>query len=470
MVNNVNQLGELILKEGDKYSDLIIRFQGKVFPVHRNIICVQSEFFTAMVDRNWKDGSTCEILLDYDEADFEIFENMVRFFYHRSLGDEHGLIALTKLYIVGEKWSIPFLKKSAALKVKKALDARSRQAFSPTEAVFKMLKLAYSSLPLWDIDLKIIILHHVLKHESLEPLMNNRDFRAFVARNESIAMDLLEAQFKLLYKKVPPTLTTQPEMTSKTSGALEDMAYKSSDKNDPPNFTIKCKGHSFLVHRDIVAPQSTPLGAAMNTGKFLEGTRREMILSDEHDDPEIVGLMVEFLYTGEYTISFPSNTSSSSRSSSDEAIRCICHVALHIFSDLWDIPSLQVLTLSNLQAALSRLPLSHFASVLQYIYEETPGSYTHVRQIAVKGLMERFTVGDIMKVKELRELLSADGEFAVDLLIWGEERRVKRERRVGRDWEQSAVRGRRVCEECMGRKGDILGEAAGWADNTGVRF
>ncbi|KAF7948092.1 uncharacterized protein EAE97_003503 [Botrytis byssoidea] len=259
-------------------------------------------------------------------------------------------------------------------------------------------------------------------------------------------------------------------MTSKTSGALEDMAYKPSDKHGPSNFTIKCKGHSFLVHRDVVAPQSRPFGAAMDTGKFLKGTRREMILSDENDDPEIVGLMVEFLYTGGYTISFPSNTSSSSRSSSDEAIRCIRHVALHIFSGLWDIPSLQVLTLSNLQTALSYLPLSHFASVLRYIYEETPGLYTHVRQIAVKGLMERFTVGDIMKVKELRELLSAKGEFAVDLLIWGEERRVKRDRRVGRDWEQSAVRGRRVCEESMEKKGDILGDVAGWADNTGARF
>ncbi|KAF7890429.1 hypothetical protein EAF00_008744 [Botryotinia globosa] len=259
-------------------------------------------------------------------------------------------------------------------------------------------------------------------------------------------------------------------MTSKTSGALEEMAYKPSHKHGPPDFTIKCKGHSFLIHRDIVAQQSRPFGAAMDTGKFLKRTRREMILSDENDDPEIVGLMVEFLYTGGYTVSFPSNTSSSSRASSDEAIRCIRHVSLHIFSDLWDIPSLQVLTLSNLQTALSHLPLSYFASVLRYIYEETPGSYTHVRQVAVKGLMERFTVGEIMKVKELRELLSANGEFAVDLLIWGEERRVKRDRRVGRDWEQSAVRGRSVCEVSMERKGDILGDAAGWADNTGARL
>ncbi|KAF7923183.1 uncharacterized protein EAE98_007888 [Botrytis deweyae] len=259
-------------------------------------------------------------------------------------------------------------------------------------------------------------------------------------------------------------------MASKTPRTLEDMAYKPSDKCGPPDFTIKCKGHSFLVHRDIVAPQSKPLGAAMDTEKFLEGTRREMILSDENDDPEIVGLMVEFLYTGEYTISFPSNTSSSARYSSDEAIRCIRHVALHIFSDLWDIPSLQVLTLSNLQTTLSHLPLSYFTSVLRYIYEETPGSYTRVRQIAVKALMERFTVGEIMKDKELRELLSADGECAVDLLVWGEERRVQRERRVGRDWEQSAVRGRRVCEESMGRKGDIFGDRTGWADHTGARF
>ncbi|KAF7945291.1 hypothetical protein EAE96_010069 [Botrytis aclada] len=266
------------------------------------------------------------------------------------------------------------------------------------------------------------------------------------------------------------TLTTLPSMKSKTSGAMENLAFKQSDKHGPPDFTIRCKGHSFLVHRDIIAPQSKPLGAAMETGKFLEGTKREMILNDENDDPEIVALMVEFLYNGEYTISFPFNTSSASRSSSDEAMRCIRHIALHIFSDLWDIPALHALTLANLQTTLSHLPLSYFTSVLRYVYEEIPGSYTHVRQIAVKALMERFTVGEIVKDEGLRELLSVDGECAVDLLVWGEERRVKRDRRVGRDWEESAVRGRRVCEESMGTKGDILREATGWADHTGARF
>ena len=144
-------------------------------------------------------------------------------------------------------------------------------------------------------------------------------------------------------------------------------------------------------------------------------------MSDENDDPEIVALMVEFLYSGGYTISFPSNSSSSLRSSSDEVIKCTRHITLHIFSDLWDIPCLQALTLSNLQTTLSHLPLSYFTSVLRYIYEDTPGSYTRVRQIAVKALMERFTVGDIMEDRELREILSADGECAVDLLVWGEE-------------------------------------------------
>ncbi|KAM0160202.1 hypothetical protein ACHAPG_003123 [Botrytis cinerea] len=266
------------------------------------------------------------------------------------------------------------------------------------------------------------------------------------------------------------TFTTLSKIASNPLGTLEDMAHKQSDKHGPPDFTIKCKGHSFFVHRDIVAPQSKPLGTAMKTGKFLEGTNREIIMSDENDDPEIVALMVEFLYSGGYTISFPFNSSSSLRSSSDEVIKCTRHITLHIFSDLWDIPCLQALTLSNLQTTLSHLPLSHFAPALQYIYEETPGSYTSIRQIAVKALMERFTVGDIMEDRELREILSADGECAVDLLVWGEERRVKRERRVGRDWEESTVKGRRVREESMGRKEDILGEGREWADNTGARF
>ncbi|TGO11725.1 hypothetical protein BTUL_0103g00220 [Botrytis tulipae] len=196
MANNVDWLGELIRKAGDKYSDLIIIFQGVTFHVHRNVICVQSEFFTAMVDRDWKDGTACEILLESNVADLDVFRRMIRFFYHRSLDDEHDLVTLTKLYIVGGKWNIPFLKKNAASKVEVLLDTCTRRGYSPTDAVFKVLKLAYACLPELDTDLKYVILHHVLKHEGLEPLMNGRDFRAFVVRNGIMAMDLLEAQLQ----------------------------------------------------------------------------------------------------------------------------------------------------------------------------------------------------------------------------------------------------------------------------------
>ncbi|KAF5870915.1 putative btb poz domain protein [Botrytis fragariae] len=194
MTNKVDRLGELILKEGDKYSDLIIIFQGVAFRVHRNIICVQSEFFTTMVDSDWEDGTACEILLESDETDLDVFQRMVRFFYHRSLDDEHDLVTLTKLYVMGGKWNIPFLKENAASKVEVLLDTYSRHGYSSTDAVFEMLKLAYACLPQLDTDLKVVILHHVLKHESLEALMNDRDFRAFVVRNVTIAIDLLEAQ------------------------------------------------------------------------------------------------------------------------------------------------------------------------------------------------------------------------------------------------------------------------------------
>ncbi|KAF7948093.1 uncharacterized protein EAE97_003504 [Botrytis byssoidea] len=170
MANNMDCLGELIRKAGDKYSDLIIIFQG--------------------------DGTACEILLESDVADLDVFQRMIRFFHHRSLDDEHDLVTLTKLYIVGGKWNIPFLKENAASKVGVFLDKCSRRGCSPTDAVFKMLKLAYACLPELDTDLKHVILHHVLKHECLEPLMNGRDFRAFVIRNGIMAMDLLKAQLQ----------------------------------------------------------------------------------------------------------------------------------------------------------------------------------------------------------------------------------------------------------------------------------
>ncbi|KAK8903012.1 hypothetical protein QC760_008508 [Botrytis cinerea] len=150
------------------------------------MICVQSEFFMNMVDRDWKEGAICEILLSSDEAGLNIVQKIVRFlFYHRSFDDEHGFRHSYQTSHRGDGCSIHFRRKSAASRVEVLLDRCSRHAYSPTDAAFETLKFACAYLPQWDIDLKLVILCHVLNHESLEPLMNEYDFGAFLYRIEA---------------------------------------------------------------------------------------------------------------------------------------------------------------------------------------------------------------------------------------------------------------------------------------------
>lgn len=70
--------------------------------------------------------------------------------------------------------------------------------------------------------------------------------------------------------------------------------YKTGKYSD---LTIKCQGKTWKCHQAIICPQSKPLAAALN-GSFKEATTREIDLEEE--DPDIVKLMLDFLYRGDY--------------------------------------------------------------------------------------------------------------------------------------------------------------------------
>lgn len=70
------------------------------------------------------------------------------------------------------------------------------------------------------------------------------------------------------------------------------------DSGEFSDYTIRCRGRNFQVHRSIISAQSRFFEAACKH-TWREGSSRVLDLPD--DDPEAVGAVVQFIYHGVYT-------------------------------------------------------------------------------------------------------------------------------------------------------------------------
>lgn len=123
-------------------------------------------------------------------------------------------------------------------------------------------------------------------------------------------------------------------------------------------------------------------------------------MSGEDDDPHIVVLLVEFLYTGDYTftctsLNYFSSTSNSTSTSSPAKNQCILHLNLHILADLWDIPPLRNLTLTNLGPAIEKLELRDLDCVLRFLYDYEDGA--GLRRLVMMMLVRKWEVRGLMR-------------------------------------------------------------------------
>ncbi|KAF8852305.1 hypothetical protein BDZ45DRAFT_749703 [Acephala macrosclerotiorum] len=220
-------LGAAMLKSG-RYSDLTIKCRGRVFKVHRNVVCLQSKPLAAHVDGEFAEAITGEINLPDDHP--QTLERLIKFLYtgtfdampsayetaneisyaaakvpSSDLADEASrkaakgrpgmLITCTRAFIMAEKYDIPALKNLAKTKFKEAVSTEWN-----TCALSVSLRLMYDELPESDRLLKDVAIEAAASH--VKELIDRGEFATLCRENGDIAFDFLKACLKLWVRPV----------------------------------------------------------------------------------------------------------------------------------------------------------------------------------------------------------------------------------------------------------------------------
>ncbi|KAF2470994.1 uncharacterized protein BDR25DRAFT_28881 [Lindgomyces ingoldianus] len=87
-------------------------------------------------------------------------------------------------------------------------------------------------------------------------------------------------------------------MADESSKLLKDSLKNLLTSGEYSDFTINCKDKTWRVHKAIVCPRSGYFARAVNFGREAKDRMIDLL----EDETEIVGLMLEYLYIGDYTV------------------------------------------------------------------------------------------------------------------------------------------------------------------------
>jgi hypothetical protein len=159
-----------LLASGD-HSDLILRCNdGKIFNVHKAVVCAQSEFFSKACEKSrFKEGQTSQIDLQVDDSKTiaNILEYLYLLDYVVSLPDEREdgpLLSIVKVYVAADFFIIPALKQIAQMRFETTLAKASKATADLSEAV----KFAYETLPECDQGLRKAMVNLIIQHDFLK--------------------------------------------------------------------------------------------------------------------------------------------------------------------------------------------------------------------------------------------------------------------------------------------------------------
>ncbi|TVY40304.1 hypothetical protein LOCC1_G005411 [Lachnellula occidentalis] len=209
--NNVS-----LLKSG-KYSDMRLETSdGKVYHLHRSIVCSQSKPLAAFMDGNFQEAQTGTISLFHDDP--QAIEKLVDFLYKSEYSYDvkqlpkpsfpsttatetasNETLLHTKVYVLAEKYDVPALKTLASQHFKTCLPRNVL-----TNAFVESLEIIFTQTPETDRLLKDIALEFVGKN--YRRLSNIAEFIDLCKQNGDVAGEVIR------------TISTVPALADDSGG------------------------------------------------------------------------------------------------------------------------------------------------------------------------------------------------------------------------------------------------------------
>ncbi|CAG1960134.1 unnamed protein product [Fusarium graminearum] len=145
-------------------------------------------------------------------------------------------------------------------------------------------------------------------------------------------------------------------------------------KGEFTDFTFICEGGDIQVHRIIICSQS-PVFRAACAGQFKEAQSGTYNLMSDH--PDMVQLMVDYLYTGDYSVDID-GTSEEDAGYASTALSI--HAVMYSLGDKYDIEGLRNVSTKKYCTELhGTLSTDDFFSSIPFVYGLTPENSRDLR-------------------------------------------------------------------------------------------
>ncbi|KAG4261389.1 hypothetical protein FPRO04_10605 [Fusarium proliferatum] len=200
-----------------------------------------------------------------------------------------------------------------------------------------------------------------------------------------------------------------------------DQINRARESGEFTDFTLTCDGRDIKVHKIIICSQS-PVFRAACSGQFKEAFSGTYDLKSHQ--PDMIQLMVDYLYTGDYSIHMnePDNldeTKESNTSSNSGALST--HAIMYALGDEYDIKGLRDLSARKYSWSLDEnLELDEFLNSIPLVYTMTPDSSRGLRDPALEFARNKLRgAGGQSDTREaFDELLIECPDFLKELLYY----------------------------------------------------
>ncbi|EAT77701.2 hypothetical protein SNOG_14849 [Parastagonospora nodorum SN15] len=456
-----------------KYSDLIITCKGNTYNVHKSIVCARSGFFERAENFPGKESSEGKIDLPEDEP--AVVNLLIQYlyggeydpklpdggcsaevteiqytgdrdsYYHYKFphtcgsngcaarnspdGNAEQLLLHAKMYEIGDKYDVIGLKQLAREKF-----LRASAKYWDSKHFAPAAHYAFSTTPEDDKGLRNAISNIVSQHMGL---LNKPAVEALLTEFNGLAVGT-------------------HAMAATFSGQLLTSVDNLLNSGEYSDLTIICGDETHKVHKAIVCSRCDFFERAERFPVGREAAEGTINLPE--DEPKIIALLLEFLYTGEYTPkligqivpSFPHSCFNTCKKvlclhhACSWHCQCRCrnftcascppetrqpvpgtlqggedqlllHAKLYSLADKYNVQGLQDLAKLKFDCASKVFWMSSvFGSVAEHVFTSTPDKDVGLRSIVKKTLVENRL--PLMKQPTIQTFLMKRPEMMLELL------------------------------------------------------